>query len=54
MDVALTMTMFVAAFVPNVTVEPVVKFVPVMDTAVPPAVGPLFGVMPVTVGAGAR
>jgi len=48
--VALTTTTFVAPAPPNVTVAPVAKFVPVMVTAVPPAVGPLFGLTPVTVG----
>jgi hypothetical protein len=51
MDVALTTTTLVAAAVPNVTVAPATKFVPVMVTAVPPAVGPLFGLTLVTVGA---
>ena len=39
-----------AAAVPNVTVAPVAKFVPVIVTAVPPAVEPLFGATLVTVG----
>jgi hypothetical protein len=51
MDVPLTTTTLVAAAVPNVTVAPATKFVPVMVTAVPPAVGPLFGLTLVTVGA---
>src|SRR6266852_638029 len=51
--VALTTTTFVAAAPPNVTVAPVAKFVPVMVTAVPPAVGPLLGLTLLTVGAGA-
>jgi hypothetical protein len=34
---------FVAAVPPNVTVAPVIKFVPVIVTGVPPAVDPLFG-----------
>lgn len=46
----LTTTTFVAAVPPNVTVAPVVKFVPVMVTAVPPAVVPLLGETLVTVG----
>ena len=50
-DVALTTTTFVAAALPNVTVAPVAKFVPVIVTAVPPAVGPLFGLTLLTVGA---
>jgi hypothetical protein len=41
--VPLTITTFVAAVPPNVTVAPAAKFVPVIVTAVPPAVGPLFG-----------
>jgi hypothetical protein len=40
----------VAAMPPKVTVAPLTKFVPVMVTAVPPAVGPLFGETEVTVG----
>jgi hypothetical protein len=40
----------VAAVPPNVTVAPVTKFVPVIVTAVPPAVVPLFGETPPTVG----
>ena len=51
MEVLLTTTTLVAAVPPNDTVAPVAKFVPVIVTAVPPAVGPLFGDMPVTVGA---
>jgi hypothetical protein len=39
-DVLLTTTTFVAAFVPNDTVAPVAKFVPVIVTAVPPLTGP--------------
>ena len=41
--VPLTTTTFVAAAPPNVTVAPAAKFVPVIETAVPPAVDPLFG-----------
>jgi hypothetical protein len=48
--VALTTTTFVAAALPNVTVAPDAKFVPVIVTAVPPAGGPLFGDTLVTVG----
>ena len=48
--VPLTTTTFVAAAPPNVTVAPVAKFVPVIVTAVPPAVDPLFGDTPLTVG----
>jgi hypothetical protein len=50
MDVLLSTTTVVAAVPPIVTVAPVTKFVPVMVTGVPPAVDPLFGEMPVTVG----
>jgi hypothetical protein len=50
-DVLLTTTTFVAAVLPNFTVAPETKFVPVIVTAVPPATGPLAGDMPVTVGA---
>ena len=38
-----TTTTLVAACLPNVTVAPAAKFVPVIVTAVPPAVDPLFG-----------
>jgi hypothetical protein len=48
--VALTTATLVAAAAPNVTVAPVAKFVPVIVTAVPPAVGPLFGDTLLTVG----
>jgi len=48
--VALTTTTLVAAVAPNVTVAPAAKFVPVIVTAVPPAVVPLFGDTPLTVG----
>ncbi len=41
----------VAALAPNFTAVAAVKPVPVMVTLVPPAVGPLVGAMPVTVGA---
>jgi hypothetical protein len=50
MVVLLLTTTFVAAVPPNVTVAPVTKFVPVIVTAVPPAVVPLFGLTLVTVG----
>ena len=49
--VELTVTA-VAALVPNLTVSPEAKPVPVIVTLVLPAVGPLVGAMPVTVGAG--
>lgn len=44
----------VAATVPNLTLAPAAKFVPVIVTAVPPAIGPEFGEMPDTVGIGAE
>ena len=50
-DVALTTTTLVAAVLPNFTVAPVAKFVPVIVTAVPPATGPVFGDTLLTVGA---
>ena len=50
-EVALFTVTLVAAVAPNFTVAALVKFVPVMLTAVPPAVGPLVGAMLVTVGA---
>lgn len=53
MLVLLATTTLVAAAVPKVTVAPEAKFVPVMVTAVPPAVEPELGDTPVTVG-GAR
>jgi hypothetical protein len=49
-DVLLTTTTLVAAVLPNVTVAPDAKLVPVIVTAVPPAVGPVFGLTLVTVG----
>jgi hypothetical protein len=49
--VLLTTTTFVAAALPKVTVAPEAKFVPVIVTAVPPNVVPLFGLTLVTVGA---
>ena len=48
--VPLTTTTLVAAVPPNVTVAPAAKFVPVIVTAVPPAVDPLFGETLLTVG----
>jgi hypothetical protein len=51
--VLLTTTTFVADALPKVTVAPEAKFVPVIVTAVPPRLEPLFGLTPVTVG-GAR
>ena len=49
-DVLLTTTTFVAAALPNVTVDAAAKFVPVIVTAVPPSVVPLFGETLLTVG----
>jgi hypothetical protein len=54
MLVALTTTTFVAAAPPIVTVAPLRKFVPLMVTDVPPAMGPDAGEMLPTVGAGFR
>jgi len=48
--VPFTTVMVAAAMLPNVTVAPPAKFVPVIVTAVPPAVDPLFGLTPLTVG----
>jgi len=50
MLVLLTTTTLVAAVLPNVTVAPVAKFVPVIVTAVPPVSAPLFGLALLTVG----
>src|SRR4030095_2103899 len=47
-------TTFVAAALPNVTVAPVTKLVPVILTAVPPEVEPFFGETPLTVGMTAK
>jgi hypothetical protein len=52
--VLFTTATFVAAVEPNVTVAPETKFVPVIVTDVPPEFDPLFGLTPVTVGAGAK
>ena len=49
-DVLLTTTTLVAAAPPMVIPVAPVKFVPVMVTDVPPAVGPLLGETAVTVG----
>jgi hypothetical protein len=49
-DVLLTTNTLVAAVLPNVTVAPDAKFVPVIVTEVPPATGPVFGLTLVTVG----
>ena len=51
--VALTTVKPVAGFVPKSTAVAPVKPVPVIVTKVPPAAGPLVGLMPVTVGAAA-
>ncbi len=48
--VGLTTVTPVAAIAPKKTDAPAAKLVPVIVTAVPPAVGPLVGVIPVTVG----
>jgi hypothetical protein len=48
--VLFTTTTFVAALLPNFAVAPAAKFVPVIVTAVPPDVEPLFGLALVTVG----
>jgi hypothetical protein len=53
MFVLFTTTTFVAVAPPTVTVAPETKFVPVIVTAVPPAVEPVLGDTLVTVGAGA-
>jgi hypothetical protein len=50
MVVLFTTTTLLAAVPPNVTVAPAAKFVPVIVTAVPPAVDPLFGDTLLTVG----
>src|ERR1700744_2733489 len=50
MEVALVTVTDVAAVPPNVTAVAPVKFVPVMVTVVPPAIGPLAGLADVTVG----
>jgi hypothetical protein len=49
--VPFTTVTFVAAALPNVTLAPTAKFVPVIVTAVPPATGPLLGETLLTVGA---
>ena len=49
-DVLLLTVTAVAAVEPNLTAVAPVKSVPVMVTAVPPAVDPLFGLTAVTVG----
>jgi hypothetical protein len=49
-EVLFTTTMLVAAAAPNVTVAPAAKLVPVIVTAVPPDVAPVFGDTLLTVG----
>ena len=51
-EVAELTTRPVPAVVPNLTAVAPVKPVPVTVTGVPPAVGPLVGLTPVTVGSG--
>jgi hypothetical protein len=51
MDVELATTTFVAATPPTMTVAPLLKSVPVIVIAVPPAVEPEAGETPVMVGA---
>ena len=53
-DVLLTTFTPVAAVPPRLSVAPVRKPVPVIVTPVPPPSGPEFGVIEVTVGAGAE
>ena len=48
--VLLTTTTLVAALLPNITVAPATKSAPVIVTAVPPAIGPLFGLTLATKG----
>ena len=52
-EVSLTTVTFVAGVVPKSTAVAPVKPVPVIVTSVPPSVGPLVGLTPVTVGAAA-
>src|SRR5204863_9694461 len=49
-DVALATLTFVAAVPPKATVAPLTKFVPLIVTDVPPAIGPLLGATLVIVG----
>lgn len=51
-DVAETTVTLDAEVPPKVTMELLLKFVPVIVTDVPPAVEPLDGLIPVTVGVG--
>ena len=50
-EVAFTTTRLVAAAPPRVTLVAPVKLVPVMVSDWPPAIGPVDGLMDVTVGA---
>jgi hypothetical protein len=50
MAVLFSTTTLLAAIPPNATVAPVTKLVPVIVTAVPPVVEPLFGDTPLTAG----
>jgi hypothetical protein len=50
MVVPFTTVTLVAAAPPNVTVAPTAKFVPLIVTAVPPDIAPLFGLTLLTVG----
>ena len=52
MVVALVTVNADAATLPNFTADAPVRFVPVIDTAVPPPAGPEAGLTAVTVGAG--
>jgi hypothetical protein len=54
MVVLFTTTALIAAVPPNVTVAPAAKLVPVIVTAVPPAVDPLLGDTPLTAGGAVR
>ena len=49
-EVALLTTNHAAAVLPNFTAVAPLRLVPVMVTLVPPALGPVLGLMPVTVG----
>ena len=51
MDVSLTTTTLVAATPPTVTLDPPIKFVPVIVIAVPPVMSPTFGLTEEIVGA---
>lgn len=52
MRVGLITWKFVAPFAPKRTSEASVKFVPMIVTTVPPAVGPVLGLSELTVGSG--